>query len=106
MHRQAGHVLNPRMRHATLLVHFVAGTLLWMLAADTYPDYDGYSIYTTKGAVAAPQPKWPHLSAKLLAEVRPSRAQVKWMRAIVRVVPADAICRCDCRFWRYHCCSC
>lgn len=46
-----------------------AGTLLWMLAADTYPDYDGYSIYTTKGPVAAAQPKWPDLDSKLLVEV-------------------------------------
>ena len=43
-----------------------------MLAADTYPDYDGYSIYTTKAAVAAPQPHWPVLDPKLLAEVHPA----------------------------------
>ena len=40
-----------------------------MLSADTYPDYDGYSIYTTKAAVAAPQPHWPDLDLILLAEV-------------------------------------
>ena len=41
-----------------------------MLAADTYPDYDGYTIYTTKGAAARPQPKWPDQDTKLTEEVR------------------------------------
>ena len=44
--------------------------MLWMLVADTYPDYDGYSIYTAKGVAAKPQPPWPDQDAKLMAEVR------------------------------------
>ena len=46
------------------------GTMLWMLVADTYPDYDGYSIYTSKGAAAKPQPAWPDQDSNLMADVR------------------------------------
>ena len=41
-----------------------------MLVADTYPDYDGYSIYTAKAAAAKPQPRWPEQDANLMSEVR------------------------------------
>ncbi len=44
--------------------------MLWMLVADTYPDYDGYSIYTAKAAAAKPQPRWPDQDSNLMAEVR------------------------------------
>lgn len=47
-----------------------AGTFLWMLAADTYADYDGFTIYTTKRASKAPQPKWPELNAEHMLQVR------------------------------------
>ena len=40
-----------------------------MIATDTYADYDGLTIYTTKRAVAAPQPKWPDLTVELLLQV-------------------------------------
>ena len=48
---------------------FVAGTFLWMLAADTYADYDGYTVYTTKRASKAPQPKWSDLTADYMLGV-------------------------------------
>lgn len=41
-----------------------------MIATDTYADYDGYTIYTTKRASAAPQPKWPELNADYMLQVR------------------------------------
>ena len=41
-----------------------------MLAADTYPDYDGYTLYTTKGAAARPQPRWPDQDAATMQEVQ------------------------------------
>lgn len=46
-----------------------AGTFLWMIATDTYPDYDGLTIYTTKRASAAPQQTWPDLTVELLLQV-------------------------------------
>lgn len=47
-----------------------AGTFLWMLAADTYADYDGNTIYTTKRASKAPRPQWSDLTAEYMLEVR------------------------------------
>jgi hypothetical protein len=41
-----------------------------MLAADTYADYDGYTVYTTKRASKAPQPKWSDLTADYMLGVR------------------------------------
>lgn len=41
-----------------------------MLAADTYADYDGYTVYTTKRASKAPQPKWSDLTAEYMLGVR------------------------------------
>ncbi len=49
-----------------------------MLAADTYPDYDGYTIYTTKGAATRPQPRWPDQDSNMMQEVR---------RAVNRGIP-------------------
>lgn len=40
-----------------------------MIATDTYADYDGYTIYTTKRASASPQPKWPELNADYMLQV-------------------------------------
>lgn len=47
-----------------------AGTLFWLLASNSYPDYDGYTVYTSRVAVQQPPPAWPALSPELLDVVR------------------------------------
>lgn len=47
-----------------------AGTLFWLLASNSYPDYDGYTVYTSKVAVQQPAPAWPQLSPELVDAVR------------------------------------
>ena len=54
---------------ASITARLFAGTFLWMLAADTYADYDGYTVYTTKRASKAPQPKWSDLTADFMLGV-------------------------------------
>jgi hypothetical protein len=49
-----------------------------MLAADTYADYDGYTVYTTKRASKAPQPKWSDLTADYMLGVRACCAPHVW----------------------------
>ncbi len=63
-------MLRNHSGHTSACCLLAAGTLLWMLAADSYPDYDGYTIYTTKGAAARPQPRWPDQDANMMQEVR------------------------------------
>ena len=46
-----------------------AGTLFWLLASNSYPDYDGYTVYTSKVAVQQPAPAWPQLSPELVDAV-------------------------------------
>ena len=52
-----------------------AGTLFWLLASNSYPDYDGYTVYTSKVAVQQPAPAWPQLSPELVDAVGPVRQQ-------------------------------
>lgn len=60
----------------------VAGTFLWMVATDTYPDYDGLTIYTTKRASAAPQDKWPDLTVELLLQQQNRKEFLNWEAAL------------------------
>lgn len=46
-----------------------AGTLFWLLASNSYPDYDGYTVYTSQVAVQQPAPAWPQLSPELVDAV-------------------------------------
>lgn len=36
----------------------IAGALFWLLASNNYPDYDGYTVYTSKEASKQPAPEW------------------------------------------------
>lgn len=42
-----------------------AGTLFWLLASNSYRDYDGYTVYSSRVAVQQPAPVWPQLSPEL-----------------------------------------
>ena len=55
MKRVCDQVFNCVLGHA-LLEHAIAGSLLWMTAAGSYPDYDGFTVYlsTAMGRSAAP----------------------------------------------------
>ena len=48
-----------------------AGTLFWLLTSNTYPDYDGYTVYTSRVAASEPRPAWPSLTPELFEAVRP-----------------------------------
>ena len=47
-----------------------AGTLFWLLASNSYPDYDGYTVYTSRVAATEPPPAWASLSPEMADEVR------------------------------------
>lgn len=49
---------------------FCAGTLFWLLASNTYPDYDGYTVYTSKVASQQPAPAWPLIAPEQALLVR------------------------------------
>ena len=48
-----------------------AGTLFWLLTSNSYPDYDGYTVYTSRVAASEPRPAWPSLTPELFDAVRP-----------------------------------
>jgi hypothetical protein len=68
----------------------VAGTLLWMLATDSYPDYDGYEVYTTKKGVEQPHTQPAAIDGAMIDGVRePIREErVRGSRLVTRVVPS------------------
>ena len=47
-----------------------AGALFWLLASNSYPDHDGYSVYTSRVAASQPQPHWPALTQDMIDEVK------------------------------------
>ena len=47
-----------------------AGTLFWLLTSNSYPDYDGYTVHTSRVAASEPRPAWPHLTPELFEAVR------------------------------------
>lgn len=49
------------------------GTLFWLLASNSYPDHDGYTVYTSRVAASEAAPAWPPLSAEMADEVRTVR---------------------------------
>lgn len=59
----------------------VAGTFLWMIATDSYPDYDGLTIYTTKRASAAPAQQ-PSLTVELMLQQQVRKAFMNWEAAL------------------------
>lgn len=46
--------------------------MFWLLTSNTYPDYDGYTVYTSRVAASEPRPAWPSLTPELFESVRPS----------------------------------
>ena len=42
--------------HTVSTCLFLAGSCVWMVSSPSYPDYDGFEIYSTENATAMPQP--------------------------------------------------
>ena len=52
-----------------MLCACMAGTLFWLLTSNSYPDYDGYTVYTSRVAASEPRPAWPSLTPELFEAV-------------------------------------
>lgn len=63
-----------REAEGVVFVSLGAGTLFWMAASNSYPDWDGYTVYTSRVATAAPPPPHGPPSIDVLRNV--SRARV------------------------------
>jgi hypothetical protein len=51
------------MRGRALCLCLRAGSLFWLLAANSYPDYDGYTVYSTRTAASTDVPEPPPLTS-------------------------------------------
>ncbi len=65
------------------------GTLFWLLASNSYPDYDGYTVYTSKVAVQQPAPAWPQLSPELVDAVGQIKYKFDIMSGVVFYISAN-----------------
>jgi len=61
----------------------IAGSLFWLLASNSYPDYDGYTVYTSAVAAQQPVPAWPPIAPEQAESSLLRRQFMNWEAMMV-----------------------
>ncbi len=71
--------------HTIITYLVLAGSCVWMVSSPSYPDYDGFEIYSTENATAMPQPT-PSYTVAQQAVINGRNAQFRNFNAALSCV--------------------